>query len=47
MPSKSVTLDDSQYKYILETMEDEAFSERLREVVDHGIEFEERGSDVL
>lgn len=42
MPSLSATIDDGQYQYILATKgEDESKSERLRELVDKGIESEE------
>lgn len=45
MPSKSVTFDDDQYGYILQTQdEDQSFSDRMREIIDAGIEAEE--SDV-
>lgn len=48
MPSMSVTLDTGQISYIENTSGDEqSFSDRLREVVDKGIEMEERGSDSL
>lgn len=48
VPSKSTTYDDDQYQYILNSMDDEeSFSERVRELIDKGIEFEERGSDLL
>lgn len=46
MPSKSVTLDDDQYFYIMNTQEeDDSFSGRLREIVDLGIESEEERED--
>jgi len=42
MVSFSATIDDGQYQYILATKgEDESKSERLRELVDKGMEAEE------
>jgi len=41
VPSKSVTLYDEQYAHFVQTQDDEqSFSDRLREVVDKGIEVE-------
>lgn len=41
MPSKSVTLDDEQYRYILDTQDDDqSFSDRVREIVDKGVKVE-------
>lgn len=40
MPSKSVTISDDQYRYIIETQGDDSFSERLREVLDAGVQAE-------
>ena len=42
VPSLSTTIDDGQYQYILATKgEDESKSERLRQLLDKGIEVEE------
>lgn len=42
VPSFSATLDDGQYQYLLATRgNDQSKSERLRELVDKGIEVEE------
>jgi len=40
MPSHTVALSDSQYQYILATKED-SVSQRVRELVDKGIDVEE------
>jgi len=41
MVSFSATLDDGQYSYLIETMDEEqSKSERLREIVEAGIEYE-------
>jgi len=41
VPSKSVTLYDEQYAHIVQTQgKEQSFSDRLREVVDKGIEAE-------
>lgn len=46
MPSKTTTYHDEQYRYITATMDDEqSFSERVRELVDKGVETEERAAD--
>lgn len=42
VPSKSITLHDEQYGYIVQTQDDEqSFSDRVRELVDKGIEVED------
>ena len=49
MPSKTVNLDTGQLSYI-DAYADEHdlnFSEATRELIDSGIEWEERGSDTL
>lgn len=43
MPSQTVNLDRSQYQYILATSSEGEFSERVRELVEKGIEVEEDG----
>ena len=41
MPSLSVTIDDGQFQYVLATKDSEqSKSERLRELLDKGIEVE-------
>lgn len=41
MPSQSITFDEEQYAYILRTKPDDAsVSERVRELVDAGIDAE-------
>lgn len=42
MPSFSATIDDGQYQYLLATKgDDEAKSERLRELLEKGIQVEQ------
>lgn len=40
MPSHTVAFDNGQYQYILATNGDESVSERVRELIDKGIEVE-------
>lgn len=48
MPSETIYVDDSAYGYAVRTKdEDQSVGKRLQELVESGIEFEERGSDVL
>jgi len=48
MPTKTTSYPDEQYAYIINSMNgDEGFSERVQELIDKGIEMEERESDVL
>lgn len=41
MPTQTANFDRGQYQYILATSEEGEFSERVRELVDKGIEVEE------
>jgi hypothetical protein len=41
MPAQTVNFDRGQYQYILATSEDGEFSERVRELVDRGMEAEQ------
>lgn len=41
MPVQSVNFDRGQYQYILATSDEGEFSERVRELVDKGMESEE------
>jgi len=48
MPSETIYVDDAAYGYAIESKdEDQSVGKRLQELVNHGIEWEERGSDVL
>jgi predicted CopG family antitoxin len=48
MPSETVYLKDSAYSYAVQTKdEDQSIGKRLQELIESGIEYEERGSDVL
>jgi len=48
MPSETIYVDDAAYSYALETKDDDqSVGKRLQELVEAGIEWEERGSDVL
>jgi len=48
MPSHTVYVPDGAYEYAQETKEEEqSIGKRLQELIDHGIEWEERGSDTL
>ncbi|MDL0127052.1 hypothetical protein [Halobacterium salinarum] len=41
MPTQTVNFDHEQYQYILSTSGEGEFSERVRELVDKGMEAEE------
>jgi len=41
MPTQTVNFDRGQFQYILATSEEGEFSERVRELVDKGMEAEE------
>jgi hypothetical protein len=40
MPSHTVAFENRQYQYILATKQDESVSQRVRELVDKGMEVE-------
>lgn len=41
MPTQTVNFDRSQFQYILATSDEGEFSERVRELVDKGMEVED------
>lgn len=48
MPSETIYVDAAAYNYAMQTKDEEqTVNKRLQELVNHGIEWEERGSDVL
>ena len=46
MPTQTVSFDRTQYQYILATSDEGEFSERVRELVDKGIDMEEDNGDL-
>lgn len=48
MPSETIYADEALYNYALKTKaEDQSVNQRLAELAEKGVEWEERGSDVL